>query len=458
MGSRRSKTKALCFVAQGLFLLLRKRYMPGLGFITTGNLAKTPDFTIPTDESVCGLLFDYSEFDNPFNNYPDIESNFGSEQVALINNLEELADLGITEDSGFMSGLVYYHVKKFYDFTRTINSNGELEYNDIPLYLCLSAVQYGKWTAIEAMQMASGGKIFQIGIWTSKQLWSYNQKLSFTSLPTDIEEAVEELTGKAGEETMGVMPLSVVLSANTYRPIISNYTIISNAPDGTALNCPKVSVVLMQDGTDNVHTMQSNLPNNTPVGCIGITMATIHNASAEQNIGYVNKFDLNVNDDFNNAEICFCGSYIALDDINYIAGNLMAERGYILPCQYKAKVASVFFSGDPTLSDGDYNSIANNRVMHKVRRATYMALLPYLHASHLIDTSTGEMSATAQAVITQAIIDTVKSICGSTQISDFTASVSKSSSILQGDSITIETWTTPTSSSSEINEKSRYDI
>lgn len=427
--------------------------MAGIGFVTVGNLAQATNFTISTDESICGMLFDYSGFFAPFDGYQQIQENFGDNQIALINNLEEAEELGLG-DNDFMGGLVYYHLSQFYNYIAS----------DTPLYLCLSNIQYNDWSVIETIQRASGGKIFQLGIWTSQQLWnSSDNSIYFTNLASNIESAVEELTGKVEEEHLGTMPLSVMLSANTYY-LETQPTApwITDMPDGTLLNAPKVSVCLMQNGTTEVHNMQTSMPNNAPIGCIGLVMAALNQAYAEENIGYVDKFNLNKNDNINNAEICFCGNYVTLGDISYYNGNIIAEKGYILPCQYKAKVAEVFFSGNPTLSDGDYNTIANNRVMHKIRRATYMALLPYLHSQNLIDTSTGNLSSSAQSIITTAIKDTVDNALinslGQKQITSFVASVSKSSTILSDDSITIETWSIPISSNSEINEKTNYEI
>ena len=82
-------------------------------------------------------------------------------------------------------------------------------------------------------------------------------------------------------------------------------------------------------------------------------------AYAEESIGYVAKFNLNKNDQFDNAEVWFGDSAIRVGDLHY-AKNYVANRGYIMPTEYDGKEAEVFFTGDPTFSKGDYFSLANN--------------------------------------------------------------------------------------------------
>ena len=422
----------------------------GIGYITTGNFNNTTDpIALSTDESICGLLFDLTFFQNPFDDYPLIQQFFGNEETHVIKNMTEAAMYGLT-DNQFMNGVPYYHIKSFYDYIGS----------DASLYICFTS-DGNEWSAIEKMQMAANGKIFQIGVWTAQCIWNVaDDSIGFTDLCGNLESAAEEITGKVGNKTVGVSPLSLVVSPNT--SISKTGVALQEIPTAINLDFPKLSVCLLQNGTDSVHAMQKKNPFNAPVGSIGLLMACLHLAYAEECIGYVKKFNLNKNDDFENAEIYFGSKYISVDDIVYSVGNYIASQGYILPCTYTGKEAEVFFSGDPTLSDGDYNTIANNRIMHKCRRCVCSALLPYINAGHLLDTVSGGLSETAKTTLTTAITSKIDSIMvnvqGQSQINGRTVYVSDSENILDTDAISVNLSIGLVNYNKVINEQDDYDV
>lgn len=424
--------------------------MPGIGYITTGKFESDRGrFMLPTDESVCGLLFDTSDFYRPFDDYPLLQQFFGNGQTQLVNNLTEASMYGLCDDN-FMSGLPYYHLRQFYDYIGS----------DAPLYICFTS-DSTNWSAIEAMQIEANGKIFQIGIWTSKFVWRVQDgDIVFTELIGNIESGADILAGKVGELSLGAVPLSVVVCPNTALDGTSNA--LQNIPDATVLNCPKVSICLVQNGSDEVRAIQSKCPNSSPVGSIGLVMACLHLAYAEESIGYVKKFNLNKNDDFENAEVYFGNRSFSVDDITYIVGNYVAQMGYIMPCTHKGKEAEVFFSGDPTASDGDYKHISGNRIMHKCRRIIHSALIPYINSAHLLDLTSGHLSESSKSIIVSDILNWIDSTMvnplGQSQISGRTVSVSKSRDILETDAISVEASIGLIGYNSVINEKDDYEV
>ena len=66
--------------------------------------------------------------------------------------------------------------------------------------------------------------------------------------------------------------------------------------------------------------------------------------------------------------------------------------GYVLPTTYKAKEAAVYLSNDQCLSEGDYKSLANNRVIHKLRRIIKSVMLPYVEGNVEMDPNTGKIA------------------------------------------------------------------
>lgn len=439
---------------QALFVFLtiyKKQFMStvGLGYLTTGTFNQNSEpIILPMDESVCGMIFDYSDFDSPFDNFSDAEQSFGDGQVQLINNLEEAENVGIW-DNDFMSGLPYYHVKAYYDYI------GE----DAPLYVCFTK-DYRKWSAIEKMQMEAGGKLFNVGIWTSKPLWTANGSIQFTSLCGNVEAAAEALSGKLGRQTMSYCPVSILLCPSTS---ISDYNQVrlSNLPYGINMNCPKVSVSIVQDNSNDVVSMQSKLPNNATVGCLGILMACVHLAYAEENIGYVAKFNLNKNDNFTNAGVYLGNKFVSVSKLQPNI-RLAISRGYIVPVEYDGKEAEVFFSGDSTFSNGDYYCLANNRVMHKVRRAAQSALIPYISSNYMVKTDSGELSASSQAILIDAVSNMIDNCMlnkdKQSQITGKSILFTSSENILQNDEITLHLAVQPINYSNVINERDSFQI
>ena len=144
-----------------------------------------------------------------------------------------------------------------------------------------------------------------------------------------------------------------------------------------------------------------------------------------------------------------------------MVGNQLAQRGYIVPCTYKAKEAEVFFSGDPTASNGGYRNIANNRVMHKCRRAIHSALMPYINSHHILDAN-GYISEVSKSIITEDILKTLDTVMvnsvGQSQIDGRTVSVSESDKILETDAISLSASIGLVNYNKVINEKDDYEV
>lgn len=424
--------------------------MAGIGYITTSSFKSgKQSITLPMDEGVCGLLFDISDFYEPFGNHPLIRRFWDNDQVHLINNLTEADMYGLCNDS-FMGGVAYYHLRQFYNYIGT----------NTPLYVCFTT-DSSMWSAVDAMQTEACGRIFQIGVWTSQFIWNVTANgLVFTDLLSNLQSAAEKLSGKLGESSLGSTPLSIIVSPNT--TLKDTTHTLNDIPDASQLGFNKVSVCLAQNGTDEVVSMQSKCPYKSAVGCVGLIMACLHLAYAEESIAYVDKFDLNKNDDFDNAEVYFGGNHFSVNDIVYAVGDRIASKGYILPCTYKGKEAGVFFSGDPTLSNGDYKHISSNRIMNKCRRAVHSAILPYINGHHIIDTVTGDISESSKAIITTDILSMLDSVMvnplGQSQINGRSASISKGSEILDTDAISLGITIVLAGHNNVINEMDDFEL
>lgn len=426
--------------------------MARLSYINTGVKQK-PDltFNIPTDESVGAMLFDISGFDNPFKDYPLLFNNFKDKKVQCVKNMDDAALLGI-ENDGFMNGLLYYHISQFYDFVGKSQA----------LYIAFADCSED-WEVIQEMQQQANGRIFQIGVWTSQPIWKIKEdgSIGFTSLITDLQVQANEINGKIGLSTHTMTPLNVILCGNcNYIDGGSvNYKALPNAIE---LNCPKVSVVMAQNGSPEIKSIQSNNPLQAPVGALGFVMACLALCGAEESIASIEKCDLNKNEGFNYPEFGLGETGTPMDSVHLIWANIISSLGYIIPVSYEAIEASYYLSSDQTLCEGDFSSIANNRVMHKCRRAACTALIPYINSSHIYMPGTHNISATSIAIMTDSINTILDSVMrnkkGLGQIDGRVITFLENDDILETDSISAKLEIKPVNYSSFISEEVSHDL
>ena len=132
------------------------------------------------------------------------------------------------------------------------------------------------------------------------------------------------------------------------------------------------------------------------------------------------------------------------------------------PIDYEGMEASYFFSSDQTLCDGDFSTIANNRVIHKSRRAVCTALIPYINSHHIYVPGTHNISSTSIAIITDSINTILDSVMrnkrGFNQINGRVVTFLENDDILETDSIAIKMDIKPINYSEFISEEVSHDI
>ena len=447
--------------------------MAELSYVTLGELGRQVTMKVPTDESIGGMLFDTGSRTDVFNGYYDANLNFKDNKVQLIHNVSEAEQLGIIKD-GVLNGIPYHHISDFYSYIG----------DDAPLYLMFADCSKN-FDAIIDFQKEANGRLFQVGVWTERQLWSIREDGSygFSELLSQVEAAAEELSGAIGEPTITTTPLSVLLFPNTAKLFGDNaeYAKIDyrKIPYAKNLDYPKVSVILGQNGTEEVHRMQLNNVNFTPVGLLGIAMACLYIAPAEDSIGYVDYFNLNKYDsdgnsmyEMANPEFGFGfiqspiiqnrneDDYLKMSDVSLTQRNIISQAGYIVLTSYPAREESVFFSNDQTLSDGDFEFISMNRVIHKCRRAVKNVMMPYVNGNIDIDPQTGGISTATTTALTNAIIEelnkTLINSRGQEQIADKMVTIDNSQQLLLNDRIEVNLLLIPLDVSDVINVKEYY--
>ena len=441
--------------------------MKNLGRVTLNTKIKSSS-NISFDESVCGMLFDLAYETNVFDDYPILEHYFGNNQTILIHNLEEASMYGLKDD-GFLHGIPYYHISMFYKY---IDDDADLY---ITFAKCMDNNNQPTFDIVQEIQLAACGRIFQLGVWTEQYLWIYdeNKEIKFSPLLSELQAQINTLMGIKGNLTNESSPFNIILSpctASIQDGLMIDFSIdFQKIPEGINLGFNKVSVILGQEGSDEIHTIQKAITNLTPVGLLGFAMAALCLASAEMSIAYVGKFDLNKNDDIINPELGFGNNAFRtindnnlMSSINRIRQNVLSQKGYIIPVGYKAKEAGVFFSSDQTMSDDEFGTLTNNRVINKCRRIIRSVLLPNVNNNMMIDTSTGKLSSTSAAIFQSDIIKSLDrylvNSLNQSQISDRKVIIDTESRILNKDELLVKCTFIPVGTSDVINFIDDYEL
>lgn len=439
------------------------------GVFTTDVDNHTSSTVFLSTENVVGLIIDTSivgGLEKALGKDTLAATTFANGNVVELNTSKDIAASGI--DETVMGGLVKYHLDCFFGlaggtqriFVSFMNSD------DDPAF-----------EAVEQMQLASGGIIYQIGVWTGKPIAKKNADESYSievdNICAKLQAEAEILGGKVGVTNFeGNAPLNILLSA----PVINEAEVdFKKLPDLSVMDAPKVTVLLGQAATDFVHELMyavnhvSDTVSYAPVGCLGAALACLAVAPANESIAHVENFNLaaviqsaelgfgKLVDDADNKCYSAESSYTNIKTLGYTKRNtFLHKNGYVFLTNYDGLENSIFFSSDQTLSTGDYRSLARCRVMHKSRRVVRRALLPRVNSNVEIDVKTGKLSSSTiaefQNIVIQAIdLNMVEPGTTKPQISGRTCTIDENQDVLNTDQIDIYYGLVPLGVTSVIN-------
>lgn len=425
------------------------------GVFTTDTDGAFSNNVYLSTENVVGIVFDTSVVGGLEKALGDgvAAETFANGNVVELNVPKDAVEAGI--DETVLGGVAKYHIDSFFAlaggnqrlFVSFMDSDKDTEFE-----------------SVEKMQLASGGILYQIGVWTGKAIASKNEDGTYSvdagNVCAKLEAVAETLGGKVGVTNYeGNAPLNIILNA----PVVNEAEVdIKQLPDLSVLEAPKVSVILGQAASDSVHKIMyavnhvSDEPSYAVVGNIGAAMGCLAVAPANESIGHVASFNLatvmqeaelgfgNIVEDADNAGYSAESSFTNIKTLGYLKRNeYLHKNGYIFTTNYDGLENSIFFSGDQTLSVGDYRTIARCRVMHKSRRVVRRALLPYVNSNVEIDVTTGRLSATAVAKFQNIVIAALDANMvepGTTvpQISGRTCTIDPNQDVLNTDKIDID--------------------
>ena len=422
---------------------------------TDGNIGKEIS---NLTEKVCGLLFDISAQPDFWTKGPGATlAESLKDNVIELNSLDDAIAAGITAYTGemdedgtskdFLHGIPYYHIEHFF---KLAGGSGRL--------FVMFADCSQNWDALIDMQKASFGIINQFGVWTEQNLWKkMDESASQYSIAIvgDLQSVAENMANNYNA------PASILLCANSAKVKTAtgeDGTIVWSEIPTCVIDARYVTVLLGQGLDSDVSAMQIALESKTPVGTVGAALGCLTQASVAESIGWVQHFDLinyfpDVEFGFGNAEVVDSKltNSTKYSSLSQIQLDNLEELGYVFLVKYAGLEGHVYFSGDSTCSNGDYRTIARNRVINKSRRSVRAALLPYVNSPIKVDPATGYLSTAQITVFTNLITDILNAMVAAEEISGIGAvTIPANQNILQNDTLIIQYTMVPIGTSKKI--------
>ena len=387
-------------------------------------------------EDVCGMIFDYGGQQNFTFAHKD--------EVLELTSAADLETYGIKksgETGAVLGGIPYYHIKQFFGLR---GGSGRL--------FVLFADCTSDWTALSKLQRYAHGLIYQTAVWTEQSLWKLNDASASVyalGLLADIQSECYSIANDMNA------PMSVLLYPNVNKvQVASGVQGGSEVPVFNKIPTVKgdyryVSVMLGQSNDEDVLAMQDALTSKTPVGAAGVDLAMLANNSVPTCIGYVGGCDYSGY--IPGIVFGFGTDMTKYESVSIANLTDLHNKGYNFFMKYEGDEVGVYRNFDHTCTDGDYRTIARNRVMGKTRRQVRAALLPMVNRTVLIDPATGYMTSAAQAIFINAVNTVLDAMVAAGEISGHsTPVINQTASILQTDAVYISYSVIPVGIASEI--------
>lgn len=397
-------------------------------------------------EAVCGMLFDISADPTFWTTHKALATK-AKDAVVELNSYDDIEALGIT--GSVLGGVVKHYLD---DFTKVAGNNG------FRLFISFADCSKGNWKPLLEMQKAAAGVISQFAVWTEQALWSENEDDDFytVNLVTDIERVMENMAVKY------YSPAVVGLCANTAKIGTGTAVNLDKLPNLKKLNCRYVSVLLGQESSSAVHSIQDALTSKTPVGSGALMLGLLSRLKVSQSIGWVQQCNLG-NHNVTQCEMGFgdvangnYGKYESFEEDTEL--DALHQKGYIFLRKFMG-FTGVFFSANHTCSDTDYCTITRNRTINKSRRLVRASLLPYVNSPIKVDPATGQMHAATISIFKDKVSNNLEDMRKAEEISGIgTIVLNPAQNVLKTDIIKLSYTIVPFGESQEIHVEEGFVV
>jgi hypothetical protein len=269
-------------------------------------------------------------------------------RIKIVYSISEAKTLGITQ-AGTYTKLLWYHLNQF--FKRQPLGK---------LYIHLIDSTAVTFAEVETLQNFSGGEIRQIGFYNVLSAFSTANLTTIQSSCTTLE---------------GINKPVQVLYACNFQAIAT----IGALADLRALSCKNVSVVIGEDG-DNLGSALA-ISETKSVTCIGSALGVLSASKVNENLGWIEKFNVVENGEFNEPALAITSATFLVKNQSQSALDGVNDKGYIF-LNKQVGIDGTYFNDSPTAisETSDYAYIENNRTIDKAIRNVRVFLLPSLNS------------------------------------------------------------------------------
>lgn len=352
---------------------------------------------LPGEDHISALLF-FSD---------DKPQGWTSKDMVQITSPENAVTLGIAKNSANF-GVMYYHIAEFF----RINPGATLFVG------IFSVPQTLDFTEVKTMQRASAGKIRQVGVYVT------------TSFATTMLESLQAVADALDTEHM---PLSFLLGAD-----IHDMADLTTLDDLRALECPKVSMVIGQDGSNDGYNLF--LDTTKSISCLGAALGAVSLAKVNECIGWVEKFKMSSVE----LDVPAMGNGQLVSDLDPNLLNSLNTKGYIFLRKHVGLSGSYFNDSHTAVeATSDYAYIESNRTMDKAIRGIRTYVLPQLNGPLLVDPTSGKLAHTTVKYVEDLANEPLVQMTRDGELSGFSAVVDPDQDVLATSELVIQVVNVP---------------
>lgn len=326
-----------------------------------------------------------------------------TDRYKAVFSLSEAEALGFTEGSA-VSGEFWYHIDQFFK----IQPRGKLWIGMFDSLL----VGYNEH---EELQNAAEGEIRQIGFCDTATAFSS------TNLNT-IQTSCNTLQTNH-------RPVSVIYAAD-----ISGVADLSTLADLRALTNKNVSMVIGEDGGGAGAALAVSLGHS--VTCLGQALGAVALAQVNENVGWVNKFNLVQGSEL---DVPAFANGDLFKDTSVGLQTSLQDKGYMFLRKLEG-IAGTYLNDSSTAITitNDFAYIENNRTIDKAVRNVRTFLLPNLNGPILVDPDTGKLAEDTIAVYKNDSDRALEQMQRNGEISGFRTTINPEQDVLSTSKISLK--------------------
>jgi hypothetical protein len=324
---------------------------------------------------------------------------FGAADIKAYSTIQDV-ETDLILPTG-VTAVMHYHISQFF-----------AQQPDTQLYVGVYATFSTNFQEINLIQRFAEGKLRQIALYTTDDFATSN---------------VSAMQARADELSAEHTPLVVLYGAN-----IPTCT-LNALPDLHTLTAPRVAVVIGQDGNAKGKALFTSTTKS--ITCIGTTLGVLSKSNVQENIGWVEKYNL-----INDAE---------LDVVAFAEGTLfknlskaqldgLHDKGYLFLRKHIGNAGTFFNDSFTAVAvTSDFATLENNRTMDKAVRGMRLYLLPYINSPIKVN-SNGKLEASAVKTMENSAKKMLEAMQRDNEISQFSVSIDPNQPVLTTSKIVVQ--------------------